>query len=83
MVLRIMYLLIILTGGMMFFSIHIITFLYVLKAVIGLVMIGLFEMILASNGQGKNKPVFWILFVVVLIVLIYLGVTMPMGIYIH
>lgn len=83
MVLRVMYLLIILTGGMMLFSIYKITFLYVLKAVLGLVTIGLFEMILASSGNGKNKRVFWIFFVVLLISLIYLGITLPMGIYIQ
>lgn len=77
-VLRVMYLLIIVTGGMMLFSIYKMTFLYVLKAVMGLVMIGLFEMILASNGKGNNKPVFWILFVVVLGILIYLGGILPM-----
>ena len=83
MVLRVMYLLIILTGGMMLFSVYKITFLYVLKAVVGLGMIGLFEMILASNGKGKNKPIFWILFVIVLVVLVYIGIKLPMGIYLE
>jgi uncharacterized membrane protein SirB2 len=82
MLLRVMYLLIILTGGMMFFSIYKITFLYVLKALLGLVMIGLFEMILSVNNSGKKRSVFWIVSIIVLGILVYLGIKLPLGIYI-
>jgi hypothetical protein len=68
---------------MLLFSIYTITFLYALKAAIGFVMIALFEMILANNGKGKNKTIFWILFEVVFISLIYLGITLPLGIYVQ
>jgi hypothetical protein len=81
MILRVMYLLIIVTGGMMFFSLYKITFLYIVKAILGLVMIGLFEMILASSTKGKKLAGFWTLFIVVLILLVYLGLKLPMGIY--
>ncbi|MEH7108793.1 MULTISPECIES: DUF1516 family protein [Bacillaceae] len=82
MILRVMYLLIILTGVMMLFSLYKITILYVLKAVLGILMIGLFEMILAEGKKGKKVAVFWSLFLVILIVTVYLGLKLPMGIYI-
>jgi len=77
MVLRVMYLLIIITGGMLFFSSYKISFLYVLKAILGLIMIGLFEMTL----MGKKKAGLIILLVLVFVFTVYLGLKLPMGMY--
>jgi len=82
MILRVMYIIIIVTGGMLLFSLYQITILYVLKTVFGLAMIGMFEMILARSGKERNLAVFWVVFFVILIVTIYLGLQLPFGIYI-
>jgi hypothetical protein len=82
MILRVMYLLIILTGGMLLFSFYKITLLYVIKAIIGLALIAFFEIILTVQGKGRSAAPFWVLFVVILLATIYLGIKMPMGIYI-
>lgn len=81
MILRVMYILIILTGAIMIFSLYQITALYVLKSALGLVIIGLFEMILAGSGKGKNLAVFWFIILIILIVTIYLGLKLPLGLY--
>jgi hypothetical protein len=82
MILRVMYLLTILTGGMLLFSFYKITLLYAIKAVLGLALITFFEIILAVQGKGRSATLFWILFSVILLVTIYLGIKLPMGIYI-
>lgn len=82
MILRVMYLLIILTGGMLLFSFYKITLLYTIKAVFGIALIAFFEIILAVQGKGRSAAPFWILFSVILLVTIYLGLKLPMGIYI-
>lgn len=81
MVLRASYILVLATGCMLFFSVYSISFSYILKALFGIVMIGLFEMVIVRGGKGKSTSLLWILFVVVLAVLFYLGITLPMGIY--
>jgi hypothetical protein len=81
MILRVMYLLIIATGGMLFLSVYKITFLYVLKATLGLLMIGLFEMILSFGGKRKSSLGLWVTFAVVLMGIVYLGLKLPMGFY--
>lgn len=81
MVLRASYILVLATGCMLFFSVYILSFSYILKAVLGIVLIGLFEMVIVRGGKGKATGMVWILFVVVFAVLFYLGITLPMGIY--
>lgn len=83
MILRVMYLLIIATGGMLLFSVYTITPFYVLKAVLGLLMIGLFELILSFGGKRKSRLGLWVLFALVLGGLLYLGMKLPMGFYIN
>jgi hypothetical protein len=83
MLLRCMYLLVIATGTMLFSVVYNISLLYILKAVLGLGMIGLFEMILSFGGKRKNNRGLWILFALVLVGLLYLGLKLPMGFYIN
>ena len=81
MILRVLYIFIILTGGMMLFSLSQISILFVLKTITGLAMIGLFEMILAAaSRKERNMAVFWVVFIVILIVTIFLGLHLPFGI---
>jgi hypothetical protein len=78
-----MYLLVIATGTMLFSAVYNISLLYILKAMIGLGMIGLFEMILSFSGKRKNSSGLWISFAVVFIGLLYLGLKLPMGFYLN
>lgn len=53
---------------------------YILKAVAGLWVIAMFEMIVARTKQGKNgKIFFWIQLIVAFIVALYLGYKLPLG----
>jgi hypothetical protein len=80
MVLRASYILVIGTGCMLFFSAYSIPLSYYFKAVIGIVMIGLFEMVIIRKQKGKRTDMLWIAFSIVLVVLFVLGFTLPQGI---
>ena len=79
MVLRATYILIIVTGGFLFFAAYSIPLSYYLKAILGIVMIGLFEMVIVRKQKGKKTDVIWIAFSIVLVLLFALGFTLPMG----
>ncbi|MEH6944164.1 YisL family protein [Bacillus sp. JJ722] len=78
MILRVVYLLLIATGGMLLIGITI-TPEYVGKIVLGIVVIGLMEMVLVRMSKGKNVTVLWVLLIVALIVIIALGFRLPQG----
>jgi len=77
-----MYIIILVTGGILFFSVFNITFLYILKAVLGILMIAFFEMILVRGGDGRSTGLHWILIALIGIIVIYIGLILPMGFYI-
>jgi uncharacterized membrane protein SirB2 len=79
MVLRATYILVIVTGGMLFFAANSIPLSYYLKALLGIIMIGLFEMVIVRKQKGKKTDVIWIAFSIVLVLLFALGFTLPMG----
>lgn len=79
MILRVLYLVIIATGVLMLTQVHNITFMYILKAVVGLWVIGLFEMILSRAVSNRNTKVFWIQFVIAFALVLYLGFSLPMS----
>jgi hypothetical protein len=79
MILRATYILIILTGGILFFAAYSIPLTYYLKAILGILMIGLFEMVIVRKQKGKKTDVIWIAFSIVLVLLFALGFTLPMG----
>ncbi|MCM3114327.1 YisL family protein [Neobacillus sp. MER 74] len=79
MILRVLYLLIIATGAGLLFSVYKIDVWYVLKAVVGLWIIGLFEMILSRVANNRRTSVFWIQFVVAWVLVLYLGGRLPMS----
>ena len=79
MILRVLYLLIIATGVGLLFSVYKIDVWYVLKAVVGLWIIGLFEMILSRVANNRRTSVFWIQFAVAWILVLYLGGRLPMS----
>ncbi|WP_374120846.1 YisL family protein [Neobacillus sp. PS3-12] len=82
MIIRVFYLLIILTGGMLLFSIYQISFLYILKVIVGLWIISLFEMILIKAGKKKETKGMWIQFIIAFLLVLYLGFKLPLGIHI-
>ncbi|MGG3471119.1 YisL family protein [Neobacillus pocheonensis] len=80
MILRVLYLLIIASGVGLLFMVYRIDVWYILKAIVGLWIIGLFEMILSRVVNNRNTSVFWIQFVVAWLLVLYLGfVRLPMS----
>ena len=81
MILRVFYLLIIATGVGLFFMFSNIDLLYILKAVVGLWVIGLFEMIL-TRLLIIEKPLFLDSVCHCILVVLYLGFDkLPMSIF--
>lgn len=79
MILRVMYVLIIITGLMIFFGLYEINFLYVLKLIVGLVVIGVFEMLISWKQKGKPTGPMWIAFVLAFVAVLLLGMMLPLG----
>lgn len=80
MVLRLFYVLILLTGFGLLFSINI-NIMYVLKAAVGLWVIAMLEMILIRTKKKEKASVLWIQFVVAVLLVLYLGFSLPLGTY--
>lgn len=79
MILRLFYILIIVTGVMLLTSISNISLLYIVKAVIGLWVVSMFELILVRMAKQKSTSIFWIQLVVTFVVALYLGFMLPLG----
>lgn len=79
MILRVMYVFIIITGLMIFFALYEITFLYVLKLIVGIVVIGVFEMLISWKEKGKTTGPMWIAFVLAFAAVFLLGIMLPLG----
>lgn len=79
MVLRVFYLLIIGTGIAMLFGLYKIDLLSILKSLLGIGLIGLFEMILGRGARSENTQKLWILFMIMFILVLYLGLKLPLG----
>ncbi|WP_079508036.1 YisL family protein [Mesobacillus jeotgali] len=80
MVLRLFYVLILLTGFGLLFSINI-NIMYVLKAAVGLWVIAMLEMILIRTRKNEKASVLWIQFIVAVLLVLYLGFSLPLGTY--
>ncbi|WP_223700739.1 YisL family protein [Sutcliffiella deserti] len=78
MTLRLFYILIVATGILLLLEINI-NGAYLWKALVGIVVIGLMEMITVRTRKAKSTTVFWVLFVLALVYVIYLGFSMSMG----
>jgi hypothetical protein len=79
MTLRLFYLLIIASGLQLLLSLAVISGEYIGKAILGIYVIAMMEMILVRAKKRKPTRVFWIQFVIVLIVVILLGLRLPIG----
>jgi hypothetical protein len=81
MTLRLFYLLIILTGALLFWKHQgIDPMWYGIKMLVGLWVIAMFEMILIRKGKDKPTGVFWTQFIIAVIIVLYLGFKLPLGI---
>lgn len=79
MILRVVYLLIIGSGADMLFRLSNISGEYIGKAVLGIIVIGLMEMMLIKKSKGKNATGITIGFVVAFVIIVALGLRLPMG----
>lgn len=79
MILRVIYIVILGTGLILLFGLYEITFLYILKTALGIWMIALFEMILVNGKKNESVKYLWIQFSIVLVILLYLGLKLPLG----
>ncbi|MCM3616917.1 DUF1516 family protein [Sutcliffiella horikoshii] len=77
MVLRLFYILIVVTGLQLGWG-WITNGQYVLKMVLGIVVIGLMEMISVRTRKGKSTVVLWVVFALALAYIIHLGFSLPM-----
>jgi hypothetical protein len=76
MILRVFYLLIIVTGAML---LYILSPLYILKIVVGLWIISLIELILIRTSKNKKTSVLWYQFGFAFLLVLYLGLKLPLG----
>jgi uncharacterized membrane protein SirB2 len=81
MVLRLFYVLIIVTGTMIASAISQFNGEYIGKMILGIVTIGMMEMVLVKSKKGQPTKVFWIVFFIALILTILLGLRLPFGIW--
>ncbi|MDX8364527.1 YisL family protein [Cytobacillus sp. IB215665] len=79
MILRLFYLLIIATGGMLYSSGAGIPPLYHVKATLGILVIAGMEMVLVRSSKEKSTNIAWALFIISFIVVLYLGFKLPQG----
>lgn len=75
MILRLFYIFVLLTGGMLIMM----TGMYLFKAIVGLWVISAIEMILVKTAKNKNTSGWWIQFVIAIVLVLYLGLSLPLG----
>lgn len=78
MILRLFYLFIIITGALILFSINI-NGTYIVKAILGIVVIGFFEMVLSKTAKKEAAGIYWALLVVSFLIVLYLGYMLPLS----
>ncbi|MBZ5752855.1 YisL family protein [Metabacillus rhizolycopersici] len=79
MVLRLFYILVLVTGFIMVTGLYEIDGEYIGKIILGIVTIGMMEMVLVKSKKGKPTKVFWILFFAAFILTVLLGLRLPLG----
>jgi peptidoglycan/LPS O-acetylase OafA/YrhL len=73
MILRLFYLIMIVTGGIMLFGQGGYDGAFHLKALLAIILIGMMEMVLARRKKGKNALPFLIVLIVLLVVVVLIG----------
>lgn len=80
MILRVFYLLIIASGIMIVVSLTKISGEYIGKIVLGILTVGMMEMVLVKMKKGQPAKTFWIIFIIVFILTVLLGARLPLGV---
>lgn len=79
MILRLFYILIILTGAELFVRFANWNGEYAGKMILGIITIGLMEMLLIRKKKEKSTGGLWVGFVIVLLLTVLLGLHLPIG----
>ncbi|MDA1475965.1 YisL family protein [Bacillus changyiensis] len=79
MILRVLYLLVILTGVELFYRFTIWNGESIAKVVLGVLTIGLMEMLLIRKKKAKSVTGMWVGFIIVLLLTLALGLRLPLG----
>nr|WP_106783812.1 YisL family protein [Lysinibacillus timonensis] len=81
MALRLFYILIIITGVALFITMmgSGMGMQYGIKFILGILVIGMMEMILVKQAKNKPTGVYWVLFAIFLFATLYFGFSLPMG----
>lgn len=81
MILRLFYILIIASGAMILLSLNSISFMYILKAAVGIWVISMLELILVRMTKQQSTGFYWVQFAISFAVILYLGLRLPLGMY--
>ncbi|WP_449539408.1 YisL family protein [Ferdinandcohnia sp. Marseille-Q9671] len=81
MILRLFYLFVLATGALLLFGGVAIDGEYIGKAILGILVIGFMEMILARSSKGKPTGLFWVLLIIAIVLTIALGMRLPLGLW--
>lgn len=81
MALRLFYILIIITGGALFIEgmKYNMGMDYGIKFILGILVIGMMEMVLVRKAKNKPITAFWVLFAIFLFAVLFYGFKLPMG----
>jgi uncharacterized membrane protein len=79
MILRLFYLIIIATGAYLVLSVAYISFALIVKILTGIWVIGMYEIVLARTKKKKKTAVAWVLLFISLLLVFYLGYSLPLG----
>ena len=81
MALRLFYILVIITGGALFMETmdYGMGMQYGIKFLLGILVIGMMEMVLVRKAKNKPTTMFWVLFAIFLFAVLYMGFALPMG----
>ncbi|CAM5190526.1 hypothetical protein UACE39S_04115 [Ureibacillus acetophenoni] len=78
MVLRLFYILVLVSGGALFFQWRV-NYEYDIKFLLGILLIGMMEMILVRQKKNKPAGLFWVLFAIILFATLFYGLKLQMG----
>jgi len=79
MILRLFYVLIIITGGLLLAQVDTISGQYLFKSLMGIVTVGMLEMILVRGKKGKSTGMFWAILAIAFLITLYMGLKLPIG----
>lgn len=79
MVVRLLYILIIVSGLLVYKGVNWMPMLYGIKMLVGVWVIASMEMVLVKASKRKATGAFWTQFVIAFLIVLYLGLRLPIG----